>query len=157
MKKETIDILNFRITEEEKSSRLYEQMYLWLENQGMLNTAKLFKKYSIEELIHADWAKKYLLDFDIMPELSTIDEPINVFGSFSDIINKSFEHEQLILKQCNDLAIFATENKDYSLLGLAMKYCNEQVEELGKISQLKSIDKLSKDLLIIDHYIGDLK
>ena len=39
--KKTISLLQYRIKEEEQSSRLYLSMSLWLENEGYVNSAKL--------------------------------------------------------------------------------------------------------------------
>ena len=57
--KKVIDILEYRIKKEEESSRLYEQMSLWLNDNGYLNTSKLYKIYANEENNHSDWAKSF--------------------------------------------------------------------------------------------------
>ena len=44
LKSEVVDLLNYRIQQEEFSSRLYEQMSLWLDDNGFMNTSKLYKK-----------------------------------------------------------------------------------------------------------------
>ena len=61
--KKTIDLLQYRIQEEEMSVRIYLSMAMWLENEGYVNASKLWKKYSAEENTHADWAREYLLSF----------------------------------------------------------------------------------------------
>jgi len=100
---DVIDILNYRIQQEQYSSKVYESMSLWLANAAYLNMAKVWEKFSKEELEHAELAKEYLLSFNIMPELMTIDEPPNDFTSAVDIIQKTFDHEVQVTEQCLEL------------------------------------------------------
>jgi ferritin len=152
----TIDILNLRIQQEQMASKLYEQIYLWLENKSLINSAEFMKKNYLSELEHAGWAKEYLLSFDIMPELATIEEPVNNFASLQDIFNKVYEQEVLTTKQCLELAKHAMDQPDYNLLTLAQKFNAEQIHEMREINDILSVLKHSSDLLIIDHYIGDM-
>lgn len=152
----TIDALNLRIQQEQMASKLYEQMYLWLENKSLINSAEFMKKHYLSELAHAGWAKEYLLSFDIMPELATIEEPVNDFASLQDIFNKVYEQEVLTTKQCLELAKHAMEEPDYNLLTLAQKFNAEQVHEMREINDILTVLKHSSDLLIVDHYIGDM-
>lgn len=114
------------------------------------------KKNYLSELEHAGWAKEYLLSFDIMPELATIEEPVNDFASLQDIFNKVYEQEVLTTKQCLELAKHAMEEPDYNLFTLAQKFNAEQVHEMNEINNILDVLKLSSDLLIVDHYIGDM-
>lgn len=135
-----IEILNFRINQEEASSRLYHAMSLWLNDKGYVGAAKAWQKDADDEMTHASWAKEFLLDMGIQPTLATIDAPPQDFSGFPDIIRKSFEHEVTVTKQCNDLALFAWTNGNHLLYQLAIKYLKEQQEELGKLQTL--VDKL---------------
>ena len=119
---ETIQLLQYRIQQEELSSRLYEQMSLYLNDKGYLQFAKLYKKYAEEEMKHSQWSKDYILAFGVKPELQRLDSPECDFEGLPDIINKTLEHEIEISKQCKNLAKFANDNADYLLFDLAMKY-----------------------------------
>lgn len=139
--KDYIDILNFRIEQEELSSRLYESMALWLNNNGYLGAAKAWKKDSCDELTHAGWAKDFLLDMGVTPKLPMLAEPPHSFKGLPDIIRQSFAHEIKITQQCNDLADFACKSGNHLLYQLAIKYMQEQQEEIGKAQTL--VDKLN--------------
>lgn len=151
-----IEALNYRIQQEEFSSRLYEQMALWLNDRGLLNTSKLYSVYSQEELKHAQWAKDFLLDYGITPTLKKLDAPVNEYGSLKDIFEATLEHELEITRQCNELATMAFKEGNHVLYSLASKYCAEQHEEVGKAVTNLDILSNSSDMLIVDHYIGDL-
>jgi ferritin len=150
----TIDILNLRIQQEQTASKLYEQMYLWLTDKSLINSAEFMKKTYLSELEHAGWAKEYLLSFDIMPELATIEEPVNDFASLQDIFNKVYEQEVLTTKQCLELAKHAMNEPDYNLLTLAQKFNAEQVHEINESLHILQLFKTTNDNLIFDEYLG---
>ena len=156
---ETIQLLQYRIQQEELSSRLYEQMSLYLNDKGYLQFAKLYKKYAEEEMKHSQWSKNYILSFGIKPELQRLDSPECEFDGLPDVINKTLEHEIEISKQCKSLAKFANDNDDYLLFDLAMKYCKEQVEELEKSytlrDMLETFGTEKHTLLLLDSHIGE--
>jgi ferritin len=143
---ETIKLLNYRIQQEEYSSRIYHYFALCLENMGYENAPKLWQKYSDEEMEHAEWAKNYLLSYGVTPELKEIPKPECNCSSLIDVISETYKHEEMITKQCNDLAIAAIKMNNHILYQLAIRYCKEQLEELNKAQTL--VDKL-------DTYGGD--
>ena len=155
---ETIELLNYRIQQEQFSSRIYEAFALWLENESLPNLAKLYKKYAQEELTHADWAKEHLLSYNIKPKLKSLGDPEDQFSfsSVQNILDLTLQHEKDITNQCNELASYALKNGDHVLYVLGTKYCKEQVEELNKAFTLLSAYNRTSDDLVFDHYIGDL-
>lgn len=138
--KECIDILNFRIQQEEQSSRLYQSMSLWLNDNGFMGAAKAWLSDSEDEMKHAQWAKEFLLDMGVQPKLPALQEPPQTFEGLCDIVEKSYQHEIIVTQQCNDLAKHAMTSGNHLLYQLAIKYLQEQQEELGKLQTL--LDKL---------------
>lgn len=153
------DLINFRIVEEEKSSRLYLAMSKWLAFNGFNGAAKLWKKYSDEEMIHVGWAYGYLDDLDIFPTVPALEKPACEFKSLEEIIKMSFEHEMLITNQCNDLAKCALSEYDFMTLELAQKYLKEQVEEIGKMTywldRLDAFGDSKEALRLLDNEMGE--
>jgi ferritin len=135
-----IELLNYRINQEEYSSRLYEYLSICLDDLGYEVSPKLWKKYSQEELEHAQWAKDYLLSFGIIPELREIPSPYCDCTNLAHCIEESYKHEKTISEQCNQMAIDALKMQDHMLYTLAIRYCKEQVEEMQKVQTL--VDKL---------------
>ena len=154
-----IKLLTYRIQQEELSSRLYEQMALFLDDKGYKNSAKVWFKWASEELNHAKWAKDYLLAFGVTPALQDLDSPGMSFSSLCDIIRKSYEHEINITKQCNELAGEALKLNDHVLYSLATKYTHEQIEELDKLQTLMDVIETfgeSKEaMLLLDSHIDE--
>lgn len=153
--KKTIELLNFRINQEQLTSKMYEQMYLWLQNNTYLNAAVVWKQNYEDELIHAGWAKDYLMSFNIMPELEIIPEPQNMYNSFNEIVEKTLELEIRTTTQCRELAKHALEEGDYNLLILANKYNEEQIEELDTAYNFMDLIKMTDDKLLIENYIKE--
>jgi len=139
--KDYIDILTFRIEQEEIASRLYESMSLWLDNNGYVNAAKAWKKDSLDELVHAGWAKQYLLDMGVTPKLSTLPECPTTFKGFPDIIRQTYALEIKVTQQCNELSEFAMKIGNHLLHQLALKFLAEQQQGMGEVQTL--MDKLT--------------
>lgn len=137
---ECLELLHLRNNEEEKSARLYEDMYMFLENKGYTGAGKLWHKYAHEELLHADWSRGYLLDLGLQPELRALPKIVSDYKGLPDIIQRSYDHEVLITNQCKELASCAMKCGDHMLYELAMKFLKEQVEEIGKMQTW--LDKL---------------
>lgn len=137
---ETIKLLNYRIEQEEYSSRLYHYLSLCLEDMGYEYAPKLWQKYSNEEMEHAEWAKHYLLSYGVKPTLNQIPAPMCGCESLAEVIAETYKHEATITKQCNDLAVAALKMNNHILYQLAIRYCTEQLEELNKAQTL--VDKL---------------
>lgn len=152
-------LLNYRIEQEEESSRLYKSMSIWLNYNGFTGSAKLWDKYSQEELSHAQWAYAYLLDLNVKPVVPGLSLPQGDFKGLPSIIALSFQHELEITEQCKELVKQAQFEGDFMAMELGLRYCKEQVEELGKfqnlIDQLESfgLDKIS--LRLLDNFISE--
>lgn len=136
-----VQLMNYRIEQEELSSRLYKAMAVWLDFHGFSGAAKVWYKYSEEELVHKEWAYQYLLDLNIKPVTPSLEKPQNDFKGLPNIISLSLEHEIKIADQCKTLAQSASSEGDFMTLELAMRYLKEQVEELAKVQMW--VDKLN--------------
>jgi len=155
-----INLLQYRIVQEELSSRLYKSMAIWLNYNGYMGAAQLWSKYSDEELTHAQWAYNYLLELNIQPNVPALSNPQVTFKGLPNIIALSYKHEVTIKAQCDELAKTAQSEGDYMTLELAQRYLKEQVDELDKIQTW--IDKLEAfgddktALRFLDNEMGEL-
>jgi len=131
-----VNFLNYRIEQEELSSRLYLSMSLWLTNEGYLGAGKLFKKYSTEELSHAERAREMLLANGLQPLTPALEQPQQEFKSLPEIIKLAFEHEKEITRQCYALTKAAYKEDNFMVVELGLWYSKEQAEELDKFQNL---------------------
>jgi len=156
---ECIKYLNYRIEQEEYSARIYLSMSMWLNDNGYLNGAKLWKKYSDEEMKHADDAREYLLAMGVQPTTPALQSPPQNFEGLPDIIQQSYEHEIEVTTQIKDLSTHALKMADHMLYQLGLNYLKEQVEEHGKMQDLKDqINAFGTDKIamrLFDHELKD--
>ena len=151
-----IKVLNYRIEQEEFSARLYEAMSMWLNDNGFTGSYSVWDKNSQDEWSHAKWAKEYLLAMGVQPIIGAIKQPEQTFSGLDDIIYKTYDHEIMVTNQCNDLAKEALKNGDHLLYQLAMKFLQEQQEELEIVTtyvdklEAFGIDKIALRLLVND-------
>lgn len=160
LNKKIIDLLNYRIQQEEHSSRIYEQFALWLDDKGFKNFAALYYKYAHEELTHAKFAKDHLLAYGIKPELTKLPAPDMEFNSLKEILVLTLEHEHEITDQCNELTKTAAALDDFPTMTLGLKYCAEQVEELDKaqtfVDQIETFGDSKEVMITLEHNVKDL-
>ena len=160
MSQRLVDLCNYRIQQEEYSARIYKAMSKWLENKGYFGSAKLWAKYSSEEIDHAEKFYDYLLKFGIQPIVPNLDQPQQAYMSLQEIVNMSYDHEVEVYRQCKELAMAALEEQDLMLYPLALKFTEEQSEELEKLQNIKdlleSFGSNPSSLLLIDSKLGEL-
>lgn len=157
-----INLLNYRIQEEEYSGRLYKAIGICMGFKGYLGAEKLFKKYSAEEFTHAEWAYDYLLKLDIKPVTPALQAPPPMFDGLVDVLLLSFNHEIDITNQCKALAAACLAEGDFMTLALAQKYLTEQSEEIEKFSTILDwVDTMGDDpspesLRLLDNHLEEL-
>jgi len=156
---ECVDYLNYRIQQEEYSSRIYLAMSMWLENNGYVNAAKLWHKYSDEERGHSDFAREYLLSMGVQPATPKLDQPTESYTGLPEIIKESYQHEITITKQIKELADDSFKKGDHMLYQLTLSYLKEQVEEHNKMQnwmdQLVAFGEDKIAMRLLDHEIKD--
>ena len=147
--------LNYRVQQEEYSARIYMAMSMWLNNKGYVNAAAVWRKYSDEEMKHADIARTYLLSFGIQPVTPRLDQPKQNFAGLPEIIKLSFDHEVEVSKQIKEMANHALADGDHMLYELSLAYLKEQVEEHNKmqnwVDQLEAFGTDKIALRLLDH------
>lgn len=159
LSEDCVEYLNYRVQQEEYSGRIYLAMSMWLDNNGYVNAAKLWRRYSNEEMAHSDIARTYLLSMGVQPATPKLDAPNQNFRGLPEIIELSYDHEIVVTKQIKELAGDAMKKADHMLYEFALAYLKEQVEEHNKmqnwVDQLNSFgtDKIAMRLL--DHEMKD--
>lgn len=133
--------LNYRVQQEEYSARIYLSMAMWLENEGYLGAAKLWRKYSDEEMLHANDARTYLLSMGVQPITPMLEAPEQSYKGLPEIIKKSYDHEIEVTTQIKELSTHALSMNDHMLYTLGQTYLKEQVEEHNKMQNW--MDRLS--------------
>lgn len=152
-----VKALNYRIEQEEYSSRIYHAMSMWLNDHGYMGASKSWQNDSDDEMKHAQWAKEYLLDMGVQPTIPALPKPPQTFTGLPDIIRQSYDHEVMVTKQCNDLANQALKSGDNLLYQLANRFLQEQQEELGKVqTYLDKLESFGEDKIAMRLFDNEL-
>jgi ferritin len=136
-----IKYLQYRIQQEEVSSRIYLSMSMWLNNEGYTGAAKLWQKYADEEMGHSTWSREYLLAMGVTPDVPVLAAQPSTYTGLPQIIRDSYDHEIVVTKQIKDMASDAMKKGDHMLYELCLRYLKEQVEEHDKTQTW--LDKLN--------------
>jgi len=156
--KDLLELFNYRINQEEASSRLYLKMSTHLNDVGYFNAAKLWRKFAEEELEHADIARNYLLALDIEPETRDIIVPLKTFSGLDGVINTTLEHEYEVTQQCEDLAKACLKQLCFKSFSIAQKYVDIQIHELEEYHDMKNrLDLFGTDPISLRIYDNELK
>jgi ferritin len=153
-----IEMFNQRIANEEASARLYLKMSVHLQDLGYFNAAKLWKKFSEEELEHADIARSYLLALDIKPQTRDIIVPVASFDHLDTVIEATLTHEYEVTKQCDELAKQCLLEFDMRAFTIAQKYLDIQIHELEEYHDMKNrLDLFGRDVVSLRLYDNELE
>jgi len=154
-----IEYLQYRIQQEELSSRIYLSMSMWLNNEGYTGAASLWKKYSDEEMVHANWSREYLLAMGVTPAVPVLAAQPATYSGLPQIIRDSYEHEIVVTKQIKEMAKDAMKKGDHMLYELCLRYLKEQVEEHDKtqtwLDKLMAFGEDKLALRLLDNEMGE--
>jgi len=141
LKKDMIEKLNEQMNLELFSSLLYQQMSAWCSYHSFEGAAAFLRRHAQEEMTHMQRLFAYLSDTGNMPQINAIPSPYNDYASLDALFKATYEHEQLITSQINELAHAAMTSQDYPTFNFLQWYVAEQHEEEKLFKSV--LDKLS--------------
>lgn len=141
LKKDMIEKLNEQMNLELFSSLLYQQMSAWCSYHSFEGAAAFLRRHAQEEMTHMQRLFAYLSDTGNMPQINAIASPYNDYASLDALFKATYEHEQLITSQINQLAHAAMTSQDYPTFNFLQWYVAEQHEEEKLFKSV--LDKLS--------------
>lgn len=147
-----IEKLQNSIKLEYESGLLYEGMSAWLDNKSFINTSKFYRIHGLEERKHASWIIDYLQDMNVLVKIPSLEGPKYEWESIKDILEKTYEHEEVITKNWNDIATLSLKTADHMTYNFAQKLLTEQREELELFSELIDLYNLANGS---DHQFDD--
>ncbi len=151
---EMIDRLNAQINLEFFSSNLYLQMSAWCDDRGFEGAAAFLRDHANEEMQHMQRLFTYVSETGALPVLGSIAAPRHDFESLGDVFRETYQHEQMITREINQLAHTAFVAQDYSTFNFLQWYVAEQHEEeklfKGILDKIELVGEDGKALFFID-------
>ena len=150
-----VEALNAQIAREFGASQQYLAVAVWYEDQTFPRLAGLFYAQALEERGHALMMVKYLLDSDVLPQVSGAAEPRGEFGDVLEPVRVALEQERKVTGQISELAGIAREEGDYVSEQFMQWFLKEQVEEVDLFSSLLNVAERSAERpMEIEEYIA---
>ena len=133
--------INEQILKEEYSSRIYLQMAIWCETNGLSGAANFLYAQAEEEREHMLKFVHYLNDRGGVSMLKPVDQPPHEFKDVKDVFDQVLAHEQYITKSINEVYEVTLNEKDYTSGNFLQWFINEQIEEESTMSTI--VDKIN--------------
>lgn len=130
--KKLSDALNMQVTNELYSSMLYSYISSYLDDNGYVNAASLFLKYSKEEMEHMYKIIEYLYDRNCKVVICQPPTVSADCASFKDAFVQALQHEIKVTKQWDEIYQIARDLYDSATAELTHWFANEQIEEEDK-------------------------
>lgn len=141
-----VNVINARIGDEYKAHHFYNAAYNWCADANYKNAAAFFAAESMAELKHAQKLQKYLIDWNCIPSIPSI-EIYFKFESLPDIVEKAYQLElELFNEYIKDSQnIFAIDLSTFDFLQKFRKIQSDSVIEYSDLlAALKLINVNNK-------------
>lgn len=160
LKPEMFEKLNEQMNLELFSSLLYQQMSAWCSYHSFEGAAAFLSRHAKEEMEHMQRLFNYLNDTGSLPQIKQIPSPFADYASLDELFVATYEHEQLITRQINELAHTAMVAQDYATFNFLQWYVAEQHEEeklfKSVIDKLRLVGKSNEGLYFVDKELSTL-
>ena len=151
-----IDYLNKGLRSELTAINQYWLHYRLLNNWGLLDMAKVWRKESIEEMEHADKFTDRILFLDGFPNLQVLD-PLRIGQNVKEIIECDLASEISARTLYQEAATHCHSVKDYVSRDLFEKLMKDEEHHIDFLeTQLHLVKELGVELYS-QHHIGEIK
>lgn len=134
--KEIINLLLPRLQDEFNAFYLYRSASNWCANVGYMIAADYFKKESEDELVHAKGIEEFLVQWNITPNLPSIDQPELEFKGLIDIIEKAYAIEYALYSAYEETSVKIFESGDICAFDFLQKYRGIQTQSVAEYSDM---------------------
>jgi bacterioferritin len=149
-----IDYLNKALRHELTAINQYWLHYRFLDNWGLLDMAKVWRKESIEEMEHADKLTARILFFDGFPNMQVLD-PLRIGQNVKEIIECDLAAEMSARALYQEAATYCHSVKDYVTRDLFEKLMSDEEHHIDFLeTQLDLISRIGLELYTQKHVGG---
>ena len=150
-----IEYLNKGLRSELTAINQYWLHYRLLNNWGLLELAKLWRKESIEEMNHADRFTDRILFLDGFPNMQVLD-PLHIGQNVREVLDCDLAAEMSARALYQEAATHCHQVKDYVTRDLFEKLMHDEEQHIDFLeTQLDLVAKLGLELYA-QHHIGEM-
>ncbi|WFU43629.1 bacterioferritin [Bradyrhizobium sp. CB82] len=151
-----IEYLNKALRHELTAINQYWLHYRFLNNWGLLEMAKVWRKESIEEMEHADKLTDRIIFFDGFPNMQVLD-PLRIGQNVKEIIECDLAAEMSARALYEEAAAYCHSVKDYVTRDLFEELMSDEEHHIDFLeTQLDLIGRIGLELYTQKH-VGGLK
>src|SRR3569832_65287 len=151
-----IDYLNKSLRHELTAINQYWLHYRFLDNWGLLDMAKVWRKESIEEMEHADKLTARILFLDGFPNMQVLD-PLRIGQNVNEIIECDLAAEMSARAQYQEAATHCQSEKDYVTRDLFENLMTDEEHHIDFLeTQHDLINRIGIELYT-QNLVGELK
>jgi ferritin len=148
-------MLQEQVRYEFTASQQYVALAVWFDGQDLPQLAKHFYRQSLEERNHAMMIVQYLLDNDISPTITGVNEVRNDFTEAADLIALALKQEKEVTDEIISLAKVARDEDDYKGEQFMQWFLKEQVEEVAQMTTLLNVVRRANgNLFDVENYLA---
>jgi len=148
-------MLQEQVRYEFTASQQYVALAVWFDGQDLPQLAKHFYRQSLEERNHAMMIVQYLLDNDISPTITGVNEVRNDFTEAADLIALALKQEEEVTDEIISLAKVARDEDDYKGEQFMQWFLKEQVEEVAQMTTLLNVVRRANgNLFDVENYLA---
>lgn len=147
--------LNVQIGNEFEAHQQYISCAVYYDALTMPQMAALFYAQASEERNHAMMMIQYLLDIDHDVVLPGVAAPISEFADITAPVDLALAQEKRVTAQIYELTRVAREENDFAAEQFMQWFIKEQVEEVSKMSDLRTVVmRNADDIEAIEEYVA---
>jgi bacterioferritin len=151
-----IEYLNKALRHERTAVNQYWLHYRFLNNWGLLEMAKVWRKESIEEMEHADKLTDRIIFFDGFPNMQVLD-PLRIGQNVKEIIECDLAAEMSARALYEEAATYCHSVKDYVTRDPFEELMSDEEHHIDFLeTQLDLIGRIGLELYTQKH-VGGLK
>lgn len=152
LEKDIVALLQQRLSDEFTAYYFYRSASNWCKDKGFFKASKYFSEESKSELKHAKGIEDYITDWNVLPELPTIQKPQIDFDGLSEIIDKAYEMEYSLYEEYEDTSMKIFQIQDLCTFDFLQFYRKTQRESVAEyadmINILEGVDSSDKYKLL---------
>jgi len=153
--KKVVKSINRQIGNEFGASLQYVAIANYFSDDGLLELAKFFYSQADEEREHAMKFNKFALDGGGHVEIPAIGAPRAKFKSALEALQLSFDWENEVTRQINEIYGLAAKEDDYVTQNFLNWFLKEQLEEVSTMETLVKVAKRAGDnLLFLEEFVA---
>ncbi len=151
-----IDYLNRALRHELTAVNQYWLHYRLMDDWGLKNLAKTWRKESIEEMEHADKLIDRIIFLDGFPNMQVLD-PLHIGQNVKEVLECDLQAEYSARALYQEAATYCREAKDYVSKDLFEKLMADEEHHIDFLeTQIDLVKKIGVELYM-QHHIGELE